>query len=230
MSRKYIIITFLVGMFTVASSNAQGLKRKMADQYFKLMEYYRAAPIYDELAKTTVKKNVNDDQVIRRAAECFKSISDYGRSAFWYSKLVEISKATDEDQLSYIKVLLYNKNYEKAKEFMHLLGDKFNKYPIFDEYKKDLAIIQDLMKDSAEIKVTDAPVNSGWGEFSPAYYDGGIVYVTKKWSSGFVNRKYGWDGDNFVNLVYSKFDKDGKLSKSRKNFSGNFNSKFHNGP
>src|SRR5687767_3426207 len=119
MLNKNIPLSLAVIILTTSFCLGQGLKRKMADTYFTQMEYYKAAPIYDELAKTSVKKKTNDDVLIRRAAQSFGSISDYKRSEYWYSTLVDMSKANDDDMLNYIKTLLYNKNYPKAQQVIN---------------------------------------------------------------------------------------------------------------
>lgn len=230
MSSVKISISLVLIVVSASLCSGQGLKRKMADQYFDAMEYYKAVSIYDELATTSVKKNTNDETLFRRTANCYHWTHNFSRSAFWYSKLVDAAKANDEDVLSYIQVLMYNKNYTKAKEVLLSSGDKFSSYPIYRELKVNLDLMTDLMADSSEIKVFDVPVNSGYGEFSPTYYENGLLFVSKKWSHSFVNRKYGWDGDNFVNLYCAKYDKSGKVSKSRQRFDAIFSSKFHNGP
>lgn len=230
MIKSKIILVLLVGLMSTSFVGAQGLKRKMADQYFDLMEYYKAAPIYDELANSAIKKNQQDDQLFRRAAISNQSIYNYKKSVDWYSKLVEMNQANDDDWLNYIRVLHYTRNYDKVKEIVGLTGNKFENIPIIREIKNNPGYITQLYQDSSDIKISEVGINSGYGEFSPAYYKDGIVFVSKKWSAGLVNRKFGMDGGNFVNLYYAGYDKNSKIGKARKSFHGVFSSKFHNGP
>lgn len=230
MYRIRIFIALAGLLFCSSTLFSQGLKRKMADQYFDIMEYYKAAPIYNELAIAAVKKNQPDDQLFRRAAISNQSTYNYQKSVDWYGKLVEMNQASDEDWLNYIRVLHYTKNYDKVKEIVASTGNKFDAIPMIKEIKNNPDYIQSLYQDSADIKISEVGINSGFGEFSPAFYKEGIVFVSKKWSAGLVNRKFGMDGGNFVNLYFAKYDKNSKVGKSRKSFQNIFSSKFHNGP
>jgi outer membrane protein OmpA-like peptidoglycan-associated protein/tetratricopeptide (TPR) repeat protein len=224
-----ITYTLLAFLFSFAL-HAQGLKRKMADDYFKAFEYYKAAPIYEEIANKSIKQNTNDYEVLKRTAESYYKINNFKKSSYWYAKIAENSSATEEDLLNYIKTLLYTNDYQKARDYINQHAGKYANYPFIEAYKSNLSLIEDLKKDSANFSITPANINSGFGEFSPTYYKDGIVFVSKKRSVGFVNGKYGWDGENYHNLYYSKNDKKGKPSKSSTLFDPAFNSTYHDGP
>lgn len=70
------------------------------------------------------------------------------------------------------------------------------------------------------------PINTENLEFSPAFYQNGIVYVTSRRNSGAVDKKI---GETFFELFYSDLDRSGFPIKPQE-FSVNMNSTMHEGP
>ncbi|MBK6621874.1 MAG: OmpA family protein [Saprospirales bacterium] len=70
------------------------------------------------------------------------------------------------------------------------------------------------------------PINTENLEFSPAFYQNGIVYVTSRRKGGAVDKKI---GETFFELYYSDLDRKGFPMKPQE-FSVNMNSTMHEGP
>jgi outer membrane protein OmpA-like peptidoglycan-associated protein len=71
-----------------------------------------------------------------------------------------------------------------------------------------------------------ANINTEFLEFSPAFYQKGIVYVTSRRKSGVVDKKI---GETFFDLFFSELDRNGFPGKPQE-FSLNMNSTMHEGP
>jgi outer membrane protein OmpA-like peptidoglycan-associated protein len=69
-------------------------------------------------------------------------------------------------------------------------------------------------------------INSPNLEFSPVYYQNGLVYVTSRYKSGAVDKKI---NETFFELFYSELDAAGNPTKPQE-FSVNINSQAHEGP
>lgn len=69
-------------------------------------------------------------------------------------------------------------------------------------------------------------INSVNLEFSPVYYQNGLVYVTSRYKSGAVDKKI---NETFFELFYSELDAKGNPTKPQA-FSVNINSQAHEGP
>ena len=69
-------------------------------------------------------------------------------------------------------------------------------------------------------------INSPNLEFSPVYYQNGLVYVTSRYKSGAIDKKI---NETFFELFYSELDAAGNPSKPQE-FSVNINSQAHEGP
>lgn len=70
------------------------------------------------------------------------------------------------------------------------------------------------------------PINTERLEFSPAFYQNGIVYVTSRRKAGAKDDK---SGETFLDLFYSDLDRQGFPMKPQE-FSVNMNSTLHEGP
>eukprot|EP01038_Epipyxis_sp_PR26KG_P003138 gene3138-4451_t len=87
----------------------------MAARYFGYLDFSKAAPIYNELAKTAVKKakkgKTADWDMVRKAAQSNYYMRDYAKATDWYAELVAGRAAQKEDYLQYFEALRYTGNY-----------------------------------------------------------------------------------------------------------------------
>ena len=226
--KKIIVFAVFVGL-SVSLTQAQGMRRKMADEYFDQLEFSKAAPIYDELAKMNLKGKRSDNQEIRRAAESFMKSVQYAKAEEWYKALDTKGAMNEEDYMNYFQVLCLNQKYTEAQ---NVIGSMSSKYPsnyLAVAYQKNPNFLSDLKKDESAYVLNVTPFASGWGDFSPAFYEDGIVFSSSKKFTGFVNRKFTWDNTYFTDLYFvgKKGDKFKKLSKL---MGKGFRSKPHDGP
>lgn len=224
----------IVGLFVIALlysniSFCQAKQRK-ADELYQRLEYFACAPIYAELAKNTIqgKGTVNWENV-RRAAIANKQISQYNRSRFYYSKLHETNRMTEADYVEYIDLLRTIGKYEIADQ---MLEDASKVYPnnnFVSQLKDKNFNFGFLLADSSTYFIERLGLNSGLGDFCPAFYDKGIMYMSKSKNAGFLNQRYGWDNSFFINMLYSPYDVDSTLNKG-KVLKDAFFSRAHDGP
>lgn len=225
--RLLVLISFL--LFLSSSLFAQAKQRK-ADDHFAKLEYFSAAPIYEELARKTIsgKGNLNWENV-RRAAISNKNLYQFNTAKYYYSKLHETNRLTEADYVEYIDLLRVIGQYEVADQ---LLADANLVYPtnnfvqLLKDKNKDFG---HLLADSSIYFIEPLSINSGLGDFCPAFYDKGILFMSKAKNAGFLNSKYGWDNSYFINMLYSPYDIDSSLMKP-KVLKDAFFSRAHDGP
>jgi len=225
--RLLILISF--SLFLSCSLLAQAKQRK-ADDHFAKLEYFSAAPIYEELARKTIsgKGNINWENV-RKAAISNKNLYQFNTAKYYYSKLHETNRLTEVDYVEYIDLLRVIGQYEVADQ---LLADANLVYPtnnfvqLLKDKNKDFGR---LLADSSIYFIEPLSINSGLGDFCPAFYDQGILFMSKAKNAGFLNSKYGWDNSYFINMLYSPYDIDSSLVKP-KVLKDAFFSRAHDGP
>ncbi|MCX7744695.1 MAG: OmpA family protein [Flavobacteriales bacterium] len=227
MIRIIVFAVFLI--LSISLIQAQGMRRKMADEYFDQLEFSKAAPIYDELAKMNLKGKRSDNQEIRRAAESFMKSVQYAKAEEWYKVLDAKGAMNEEDYMNYFQVQCLNQKYAEAQQIIESLSNKYPSNYLAIAYKNTPNFLSDLKKDESAYVLNVTPFSSGWGDFSPAFYEDGIVFSSYKKFTGFVNRKFTWDNTYFTDLYFvgKKGDKFKKLSTL---MGKGFRSKPHDGP
>lgn len=226
-----ICITAMLSVFILIPASSQGLKRRMADQYFEMLEYSKAAPIYDEIAGKTIKGKSKSWDAVRLAAESNLKSMKFDKAEKWYNELEKAGQMTDEDYLKFIEVLRMNNKHDQAWIYIEKQYSKFSDNKILGEYMKNKNYLTDLNDPNSANKVNLLPFNTGMGEYAPSYYKDGLVYSSRKRNSGFVNRKFLWDNSYFSAVYFVGKTKDGKSYSKRGKMMGKpFFSKPHDGP
>ena len=87
--------------------------------------------------------------------------------------------------------------------------------------------MNDWNKEEDVILKPEMSINSPKLDFSPAFYNDGIIFVSSRKLED--SKVYKWTGDHFMNLFYASGNKAGVLD-SVQSFSKMINSQFHEGP
>ena len=223
--------TLLVSFILLCYSTSFGqAKQRKADEHFKKLEYFSAAPIYEELARKTIsgKGTINWENV-RNAAISNKNLFQFSKAKYYYSKLHETNRLTEEDYVEYIDLLRVIGQYEVADQLLtdaNLVYPTNNFVQLLKDKNKDFG---HLLADSSIYFIEPLSINSGLGDFCPAFYDKGVLFMSKAKNAGFLNGKYGWDNSYFINMLYSSYDIDSSLAKP-KVLKDAFFSRAHDGP
>ena len=224
MKRSLVIILLI--LFPILGFGQ--VKTKKADDHFAKLEYFHAAPIYKELAKKAIKGSGNWENV-RKAAFSYKQLFQYNQARYYYSKLHETNRLTESDYVEYIDLLRTIGKYEVAEQ---LLQDGYKVFPsnnfvaLLKDRNKNLS---PLMADSSIYSIESLPINSDLGDFCPAFYQKGILFMSKSKNAGFLNTRYGWDNSYFINMLYSGYDLDSSMMKPQL-LKDAFFSRAHDGP
>lgn len=206
------------------------LKQTLADKHFENLEYFKAAPMYGELADKFIRKNKGAVQSIRRAAISYAKIFDFKRSIHYDAILHASHKMakTEEDWLRYIHSLRITAQYERAELLINEANILFPNNPTFERWKNDANKLTVFFADTSMSAVEVLPFNSDMGDFAPIWHDNGLVYATKSTNRGFLVPRYGWDNSYFINLMHVT-QKDGVWGKPSV-LKNEFFSRAHDGP
>lgn len=226
MLRFLLLLSFVSSCWFVSAQ----IKQRKADEHFQQLEYYYAAPIYADMAKKTIQgKGTANWENVQKAAFSFKQIFQYNRAKYFYAKLYETNRLTEADFVEYIDLLRVVGQYEEAENVLKDAKIKFptnNFVQLLAKKNRDLA---PLKADSAIYSISPLSINSDMGDFCPAFYNNGILFMSKAKNAGFLNKRYGWDNSYFINMLYSAYDVDSSLNKP-KVLKDAFFSRAHDGP
>jgi len=224
--RNRVLFSLLASLFFLTStSDVQGQKNPSwkADKYYSEYAYTKAIPEYESI----LSADPTNVEVMRKLAECYRLTNDHAKAATMYGKLSRLPKAKPIEMYYYAQSLMYNGNYELAK-------DVYTKYSIkamFDERAKfalqALSKMDQFFADSARARVLKLSINSPESDFSPVITKDGFVFVSNR-IGGAKDKKHMWTGKPFLALYATK----GKADKLEAPivFADNIKSKFNDGP
>lgn len=212
--RKLFIAVSLLGVSLLAQAQKEVAN---GDKLVSELAYQDALKAYMDADQT-------DGNVILKIAETQRTLQNYTESEKWFEKAYEYHKKNTVALLHYADVLEINANYDKAKSIYNevLALDDENKIALNGLKSCDIAAYLEQCEDLFEISTVD--FNTAQYDFSPAYYEDGIVFTSDRERVDMRFGKSSWTGNAYEDLYYVEEGSSPKLLK------GILNSKYHDGP
>lgn len=220
--------TFITGIFVCLLCTLVTANTRKADRLFEKWQYAEAAQLYQKEADKHPSAEVYD-----KLGQCYQKMFRFREAATAYDKVKSYGDNYSRTTfyLDYGLVLKANGRYDEAR-------DAFNKYDSLapsDMRGKFYAtscdtVISDNKKQVAVTASSVTAINDRNDAFSPALYNGGIVYAANS-PAAKGNKTFPWDGKGYLDLYYAKRGN----SDTDFNSAGPFNTvgintKYHDGP
>ncbi len=199
-------------------------KMRKADLYFEYFAYHDAARLYKQI----IEKEGATDTLRLKVAESYRKLNAQDSSAAWYAQIEDKSVMKPIHHLYYAQALHYTGNLTEAK-------DQYQKY--YDLVSMDsraplkiegIENITDYYIDSALYSLNELGTNSPEADFSPSYFQEGIVFASARPRPSLIKQKFKWNQKPYLDLYYTTVS-NGAHSVPL-GFSKEVNSKFHEGP
>lgn len=207
---------------------AKGIKQKVADAYYEALAYSEAVPYYVELAKS--KKA--SAEILRKTADCFNKMGDTEKAEKWYRRLHKRGWALPTDSYKYFLLLRKLGLYKKSLTVMNIYLEQGGKLTDFVRHLQKnpnyIALLQ--KRNSGKYLIKKLDFNSPEHDFSPTFYENGIVFASPERRTDRIDtrRKFAWDGTNFLQLYQVEYK--GDVYAEPKLFSLTKKDKYHDGP
>lgn len=216
--KKIYAISF--GLSFLLSAFSQDAKIAKADKLYAEYSYDKAVEKYLQLEEKSPR-------VYRKIAESYQNLHNYVMAEDYYNKLVESGSAEALDYYHYAEVLKNNGKYLEAmknmEKFHRLGGDSRS-----ERHLNDKNYIEELM-DSGHTRISHLSMNTEQQDFSPAYYNGKIVFTSSREKTKPVKRNWNWNGLPFLDLYVADVGPTGEL-ESIEELHTKINKKYHEGP
>ncbi|CAN5914580.1 hypothetical protein BH11BAC7_BH11BAC7_27470 [soil metagenome] len=199
---------------------------KKADRLFDKWEYSEAAKLYED----AVKKDASADNYYK-LGQCYQKMFRFQEAAAAYDKVNASGNFSQADfYLNYGLVLKSNERYTDAREAFVKYNNMAPGDPRGTLYMNSCDVVLDDLAKPMGVTVTNVEsINNSDAAFSPALYDGGIVYASNSSSTG--SKTFAWTGKKFLDLSYAKRGStDTDFGTSSTFNSGDINNKYHDGP
>ncbi len=234
MNAKNILITLLLLLTCSVYLQAQKSKLQRANKEYERYNYEVAIPMYLEVLDKT-----DAPEAKARLAESYRRTNNWKEAEFWYGQIVNLPDAKTIYYLYYGMSLQANGKCDLAKEW-------FEEYSRLepDDHRGAL-LAKACTKDEIEViinkcnscyEIQTVPINTKFDDFGPTVYGNGLVFASERDEGGAVKRIHEWTGYPFLELFYTRVDTldlanfEFTYEKKPKEFSGNLNTKFHDGP
>lgn len=214
-----ITITILFGNATLGQNAVKTLKR--AEDLTKSLSYASAIDSYESLLKRP--KELNVQELLRAKiglAEAYFHTRDNKNAERVYSEALQSLPVLKGDHLNaykrYAQVLSALGRYSDSKFFWEKYTELEENDKRGAQFSKLYSQMAPLLRNQASYKIEYIGLNSGFPDFSPAYYKNGLVFVSGRKQSKSVKRVFSWDNSNFLDLFYLE---DSEILKTEENTS-----------
>lgn len=198
---------------------------EVADKIYKDFGYKRSIPMYQNKSKMSVAD-------MARVANSYRLNHDTENAELWYSQFIAETK-DPQHYLNYAQMLQSNGRFDLAKKYYLEYDNMVGAAEGSDKRGKLLAEAVDRMKDfkHTEIQIkNESLINTGKLDFSPAYYEDGVIFVTTRGAQNSEeDDKDIWIDDNFMALFYATVNENGDLDNA-KELSFDLTTRYHEGP
>jgi len=196
---------------------------KKADKYFRDFSYDKAIEYYERIDDKT-------PGIYRNLAKSYLMLGNTGKAEENYSALMSTGKYKPKDVYDYASVLLMNKKYDEAANWMQ----KYYKLNPDDSraqaFMKDPLYYRRLLQSDLQVQLENEPINTAYQDFSPVYYrEGKVVFASSRGGSKLVNRKWNGNRQPFLDLYIADLTAGNTLTDVRK-FDENVNKQYHDAP
>jgi outer membrane protein OmpA-like peptidoglycan-associated protein len=227
-----LTIVFLMTCTSLTIAQASG-KLARANAAYDKMAYTPAIELYK-----SVLDELEDYEAMGKLADCFRLTNQYQEAEYWYGKVTGNSAAKPEHLLYYAQVLQINEKYEEAAKW-------YIKYKALvpsdarASYQIDACEnYQDFFKDVDRYKIEHPNFNSPVYDFSPVYFEDGIVFSSSRDSVKSLKQTHTWTGLPFFDLYFVEEDKKDSTKAAQEGgawtkpstLKGRVNTKYHEGP
>ncbi|MEQ9427077.1 MAG: OmpA family protein [Cyclobacteriaceae bacterium] len=199
---------------------------KKAEKSFYKFSYADAIRHY----KNALEETPEDNDIKLKIAESYRKLNDPVHAEEWYAIILEDGgQLPAEAKLHYAEALTSNQKYDEAKEWYGRYMDEVGDTNRGSNRLAGLNNMTGFFKDSSFFEIHAVNVNSEGSDFGPAFHKNGMVFVSERGESVFVQSTFNWDNTNYLDLFYSWRDEEGNHGQPII-FNSRVNTKYHEGP
>ena len=223
--KRRIITTGLLIALAFGSVYAQTDRAlKKADKKYSLYSYADAVVLYEAL----YDKNPSDALAVK-AADCHFKMNELSEAKQWYDKIEDKKSLAAEHHLHYGNTLESVGDYDQAAKWYKIYKAESNETRGKRKHY-GATNVSSYFRDSARYSIEHLPINTKYSDFSPAYFEDGIVFASARVHEVGSQHTFKWDNTSFLDLYYSRYDSVNNDYSKPDYFNSRLNTKFHEGP
>lgn len=200
---------------------------KQAEKHYKQNDFMSAIALYE---KALLKDRRRQGLIKLRLANSYLMLHHTKEAELWYKDIMNTkSLISKQDVMNYAMILLSNKKYEASKAWFEHYNKEYGTDSLVLRKIKGIDQINLYYEDSLSKPIHPLSINTTYSEFSPVFYDKGIVFTSSRQAESIVKLNNAKDNKAFLDLYYSEFKKDKSFSEP-KPWHHAIHSAYHEGP
>lgn len=202
LSNIIAIMIFWGMLFFSQNAFAQTARMKQALKEYNAFRYKDAVKTFEEV----IKKEPENQEAKEKIAHSYRMLNDSKNAEKWYAEVVKDANTDPENQYHYAQFLAQNQKYPESKRWYESYAKIVKSDKRGKDFSKSYTDVDKFFQDADRYTIENAPFNSPDADFSPAYYQGGVVFASnrvKKEKDKENNLIHEWTGKPFLDLYYS---------------------------
>lgn len=204
-SSKKITLILLIGLFVSWSAVAQQSLLKVAEHHYDNLSFVQAIEAYERVLEKKIDGQEAIDARIK-LADSYCKIKDMQNAERVFRDLfasgTESTSVDANVYLKYAQVLASNGKYQESQS----MYEKYNGFASSDPRGEAFAKLYDnldvLSKNANCYSIDYLSINTTASDFSPSYYQNGLIFVSNRSNSSGVRRIFKWSETPFLDLFY----------------------------
>jgi outer membrane protein OmpA-like peptidoglycan-associated protein/tetratricopeptide (TPR) repeat protein len=193
----------VVCLLMFSQTMAQMSRFKAANSEFEKMSYPQAIRNYETYLASSAGKNEHQKEALEKLAFCYRKLQDTKNAERVYKDLFKTyeSKLESEQYLFYAQSLANNGKYRESQKYYSKYGEQQKEDLRGRKFTVAYMDNSVFFKDSALYKVDYLyPINSKFSDFSPMYYENGLVFVSARNEGSGIKRIFNQNETPFLDL------------------------------
>ena len=219
--KKAIILLFTVFISFVSQAQNQDLER--ANKYFSRTFYTQAIPLYEKYLK-----NEQNIDAIKNLADSYYYTNNMSKASKNYKYLLKVYRKY-VDKSYYLKYVNALKALKKYKEANNLLKGyyKINDPEKLPAFEKEIEYLDNVAALGERYLIQNLGINTSESEFGAIQQGDHVIFSAPKKETQGLGKKFGWNGQNYLDLYTVPSDKIHLGDSIAKPLSKNLNTKLH---
>ena len=193
-------ILLIVAFFAITLQASAQIILGVANYKYKNLNYSGAIPFYEHYFRKG--RHQDNIQTLRKLAKSYQLTNRTDLAEKLYGSLTQKDTVWNDD-LMYVEMMMRNKNYDNAFKYINTEAVVNRKDYRIEKIRNSLKTINELMtEDTANVRIKSMSFNSLYSDFSPVFFDDGIVFATNRTRSTFVSRNHSWTSEILTSLNY----------------------------
>jgi outer membrane protein OmpA-like peptidoglycan-associated protein/tetratricopeptide (TPR) repeat protein len=183
---------------------AQSARLRTANKQFEDMSYTNAVRLYEEFLRVDKRRDPAEiREALTKLGYSYRRLQDSRNAERTYAELVSsYNDLPSETYLYYAQALASNRKYRESQKMYARYGEKQTEDLRGRRFTVSYMDLSRFYQDSSSYKLEYIPINSRQADFSPMYYQKGLVFVSARNETGAVKRVFSQNQTPFLDLYF----------------------------